>query len=73
MTQDTNGWDEATTCMDCGAEIWPEVDRAFAYGPEEYLCFECSERRGGVFDIDQDRWTVAPDLCGVADERRPHP
>lgn len=64
--------DQASSCVDCGAEIWPEVDRAFSYGSEEYLCFGCAERRGGVFDADEDRWTSAPDLSGLPDERRPH-
>src|SRR2546427_3110514 len=39
-------WGERTTCCDCGAEIWPEVDRAFPSSPETYVCFVCAERRG---------------------------
>lgn len=73
MTQDSEGWEEAVTCADCGAELWPNVDRAFAYGPDTYLCFECAERRGGVYEADEDRWSVAPDISGLPDERRPHP
>ncbi len=72
MTQDTNGWDELSVCSSCGAELWPEADRAFTYGPGAYLCFECAERRGGVFDAEEDRWTSAPDVSGLPDERRPH-
>lgn len=72
MTQNSDEWAEASTCDDCGAELWPDVDRAFASGPDTYLCFECAERRGGVYDADEDRWTVAPDVSGMADERRPH-
>ncbi len=73
MTQNADDWADALTCSDCGAELWPDVDRAFASGPNIYLCFECAERRGGVYDSDEDRWTVAPDVSGIADERRPHP
>lgn len=64
--------EEVSRCLDCGADLWPETERAFPYGPEEYLCFACAERRGGVFDAHEDRWTVTPDLSGLPDERRPH-
>ena len=59
-------------CAGCGAEIAPEIDRAYAYGPDSYLCFECAERRGGIYDAQEDRWTAAPDVSGLPDERRPH-
>jgi hypothetical protein len=72
MTQDAQGPDETSDCVECGAELRPEVDRAFACSPDTYLCFECAERRGGVYDADEDRWTVAPDVSGIVDERRPH-
>ena len=73
MTQNTDDWNDAVTCVDCGAELLPDVDRAFACAPDTYLCFECAERRGGVFDADEDRWTTAPNVVNVVDERRPHP
>jgi len=66
-------WPEVTTCLGCGAEVSPAIDRAFACSPDGYLCFECAEARGGVYDTDEDRWVVAPDASGLADERRPHP
>jgi hypothetical protein len=66
-------WLEPTICCDCGASIWPETERAFACSPESYLCFACAERRGGVFDAAEERWTTAPDVEDIADERRPHP
>jgi hypothetical protein len=66
-------WNEPTVCCDCGASIWPEVARAFACSPEAYLCFECAERRGGVFDATEERWIVAPNVADLPDERRPHP
>ncbi len=65
-------WTEMTTCLGCGAQVSPEADRAFACSPDTYLCFECAEARGGVYDADEDRWVVAPDTSGLADERRPH-
>lgn len=72
MTQDSSDWEEASACIDCGAVLWPDVDRSFASGPETYLCFSCAERRGGVYDPHEDHWSVAPDISGLPDERRPH-
>jgi hypothetical protein len=69
-TSDLN--DEGENCCLCGAPIWPETDRSFACSPEEFLCFACSERRGGVYEAREDRWVVAPDVAGLFDERRPH-
>lgn len=71
MSEDSGGWEDASACVECGAVLWPEVDRSFASGPETYLCFRCAERRGGVYDARSDRWSVAPDTGGLADERRP--
>jgi len=65
-------WKGVTTCIACGAEVSPEVDRAFACSSDNYLCFECAEARGGVYDADEDRWIAAPDTSGLEDERRPH-
>ncbi len=64
---------ELTTCAECGSEIAPATDEAFAFGETGFLCMECALRRGGVYDADQDRWTVAPDVSDLWDERRPHP
>ncbi len=63
---------EPTACLECDAPLDPEADRAFACSPDAFLCFACSERRGGVFDAAQDRWVVAPNVAGLPDERRPH-
>lgn len=71
MDQDER--EAAFTCIDCGATIWADGDRSFVSGPDTYLCFECAERRGGVYDEDEDRWTVSPDVSDLPDERRPHP
>lgn len=60
-------------CVDCGATIDPERDRAFAVSPELYLCFDCSIRRGGRWDAYDDKWVVAPNVGDEPDERRAHP
>jgi hypothetical protein len=72
MNRSMDDWNDSSTCIDCGATLWPDVGRAFATGPDSYLCFACAERRGGVYDASQDRWSVAPDVDALPDERRPH-
>ena len=64
--------DELTECADCGSEIAKATDEAFAFGEIGFLCIDCSIRRGGVYDADQDRWTRAPEVSDLWDERRPH-
>jgi hypothetical protein len=64
---------ELVDCLDCGAAIAPERERAFAVGDDMYLCFECAVRRGGVYDEREDRWMVPPIVEDEPDERRPHP
>lgn len=66
-------WNELTACADCGCEIAPATDEAFAFGETGFLCVECGVRRGGVYDAELDSWTVAPDVSDLWDERRAHP
>jgi hypothetical protein len=66
-------WLETVACVDCGEPVCPGADRAFAVSGELFLCFGCAERRGGVFDEDEDRWTVPPQVTDEPDERRAHP
>ena len=69
-------WEAGTLCAECGAEIDPSRDPAYAYadgsGAEYALCGVCASRRGGVYDLDLDRWAVLPDLTGLAGAHRPH-
>jgi protein-L-isoaspartate(D-aspartate) O-methyltransferase len=65
-------WDVPRECADCGASLWEDEERAFAYSPGAYLCWDCAIRRGGVFDASHSSWTRAPDLRDLPDERRPH-
>ncbi len=57
--------EDQVACEDCGAQISRSGERGFAFGEEGVLCFACSERRGGRYDADEDRWTVAPSLAGL--------
>ncbi len=64
---------DLSKCLDCGALIAPETDRAYALSDDDFLCFECAVRRGGVYDGEKERWLVAPDVSDEPDERRRHP
>jgi hypothetical protein len=55
-------------CADCRAEIDPGRDRGFGLGEGAALCFECAQRRGGVWDETHDRWSEEPHLRGLAHE-----
>ncbi len=61
-----------TICADCGLDTGLDDSRAFEVTDDEVLCWACALRRGGVFDAEQERWTVPPDLADLPDERRPH-
>ena len=52
-------------CADCGAEVIGAADRAFEFGTQGLLCWQCAERRGGRYDAQQERWSVAPDIAGL--------
>jgi hypothetical protein len=73
MNQNDSSEAEAVPCCACGASLWPDVDRGFACSPDAYLCFQCAEERGGVYDAQEDRWVVPPDVSGLPEERRAHP
>lgn len=52
---------ELATCAECGAEIAPARDRAYALARDVFLCFECALRRGGSYDEQTDRWLTPPE------------
>jgi hypothetical protein len=54
--------EDLVRCLDCGVLISPATDRAYAISAQDFLCFGCAERRGGVYDEAEDRWTTAPEL-----------
>lgn len=57
--------DQYVACADCGATVLVAPDRAFAFGEQSALCWECAMRRGGSYDADQDRWTEPPDVSDL--------
>lgn len=66
---DQSEQEDIVECIDCGASISPGVDRAYAVTTDAWLCFECAERRGGVYDSDEDRWVTAPNVADLPQER----
>lgn len=63
--------EDETSCADCGAVISRSLERGFAFGESGVICFACAERRGGAYDSDEDRWTRAPSLSGLAVREEP--
>lgn len=68
-------WERGRPCAECGAEIDDARDQAYEYtdrmGAEYALCGVCASRRGGVYDLDHERWAVLPDLTGLYGPERP--
>lgn len=58
----TNERDEPMTCLDCGELVSRSADRMYAVGCEDVLCMACCLARGGIYDEDEDRWTVPPKI-----------
>jgi hypothetical protein len=62
--------DQTEPCAGCGMQI-PERSRAFGFGEDRLLCWECSLRRGGTFDAETDRWTTEPGISDLAEADEP--
>jgi hypothetical protein len=56
---------QLSTCIECGAEVWAERDRAYSVTADDVLCYACALRRGGVYSEPEDRWVKVPDLTGL--------
>ena len=56
---------DLSRCADCGSEMTPARDRAYAFGSEAFLCYSCAVRRGGVYDEAHDRWLRDADTAGL--------
>lgn len=63
--QDAELGEGGQPCADCGAQVVAVDDRAFEFGTQGLLCWPCAERRGGRYDAEQERWSVAPDIAGL--------
>lgn len=60
--------DRIVSCADCGAMIDPDRDRGFVSPAAVALCFDCSIRRGGRWDGNQERWDTEPSSTGLEPE-----
>lgn len=67
MSQDEQE-EDLVECADCGATIAAGADASYAFGNQGVLCFECAIRRGGEYDGPKERWTVMPDVAGLAED-----
>jgi hypothetical protein len=58
-------------CARCGVAVQSVgLERAYAYGDSEVLCYACARTLGGVYDSETEDWSVEPDLTDLPDERR---
>lgn len=57
--------DEPIPCSDCGEPIWGDAERVYTLGEAFALCWDCANRRGGLYDEDTERWIIAPELYGM--------
>jgi len=55
-------------CGACGARLAGGADRAYRFGTENALCWECAAARGGRYDAERDAWDPPPDLADLPDE-----
>jgi hypothetical protein len=62
--EEPRGEEETSPCADCGAAI-VTADRAYEFGSDQLLCWQCAERRGGRYDVQEERWSRAPDLADL--------
>lgn len=56
-------------CADCGVPVEQE-ERVFGFGAEAVLCWKCALRRGGAYDSEEDRWTIAPSVTDLLERER---
>jgi len=56
---------EGGSCASCGAELGGPGDRSYVLDQRAALCWECALKRGGSYDPDEDRWTVAPRVADL--------
>ena len=56
-------------CADCGAPI-EEESRVFGFGSDAVICWTCALRRGGAYDSEEDRWTIAPSVTDLLERER---
>jgi len=57
-------------CSDCRQGLPLSTERCCSLGELTTLCWECALRRGGVYDADQDRWSVLPDVGDLENAAR---
>jgi hypothetical protein len=54
--------EESVRCVVCGTLTFGERDRAYVFGEDDAVCFDCAGQLGGEYDAAQERWTTPPEL-----------
>jgi len=57
-------------CSDCGQPLPLAAERCCSLSEITTLCWDCALRRGGIYDSDQDRWSVLPDAGDLEESAR---
>jgi hypothetical protein len=61
--------DDLAPCADCGQLIpFGSGVRAYPFGLDQALCWDCAIRRGGGYDELEDRWVRPPHLADLLTE-----
>jgi hypothetical protein len=58
---------ELVVCAVCGTSLSVAGDRAYGFGADSALCWDCAVARGGRYDAVHERWEVPPRTDGLRD------
>jgi hypothetical protein len=64
--------EEIVDCVDCGTPLDVDRERGYRGSGDWALCQACALERGGRFDEEEDRWTVAPNTLDLPVEESEH-
>lgn len=62
---DVEEYSDDTRCGSCGAVIFEDDERNFAYSSTGALCWDCARARGGVWDGLTEHWARAPEVADL--------
>jgi hypothetical protein len=61
--------DGLARCANCGEEMDGSRDRAFGFGEDGLLCWDCAVVLGGEYDPELETWVRTPDVSTVEGPR----
>jgi len=59
---DDRRYDDADSCALCGEDVYADEPTSYVLPDATTICCACALRLGGVFDVELEHWTQAPDL-----------